>query len=121
MLQKLKLLINIFLFLFLSKNNSYKINLKHSFLCYSNTLHEVVTMNSNELVVEIDVFIPLGKNEKTLKPEKNFIELDVSHLDHGIYFMNVTINSNMYVFKISNHVFYKTKKAFLWDAFFEKL
>ena len=48
MLQKLKLLINIFLFLFLSKNNSYKINLKHSFLCYPNTLHEVVTMNLNE-------------------------------------------------------------------------
>ena len=44
------------------------------------------------------------KNEKTLKPEKNFVELDVSHLDHGIYFMNVTINSNMYVFKISKHV-----------------
>jgi len=57
--------------------------------------------------VEIDVFIPFGKNEKTLKPENNFVELDVSHLDHVIYFMNVTINSNMYVFKISNHVFYK--------------
>jgi hypothetical protein len=54
--------------------------------------------------VEIDVFIPFGKNEKTLKPENNFVELDVSHLDHGIYFMNITINSNMYVFKISKHV-----------------
>jgi hypothetical protein len=67
--------------------------------------------------VEIDVFIPLGKNEKTLKPEKNFVELDVSHLDHGIYFMNVTINLKMYVFKITKDVrftksyqFYKTKK-----------
>lgn len=67
MLQKLKLLINIFLFLFLSKNNSYKINLKHSFSFYPNSLHEVLTMNSNELVVEIDVFIPLGKNVKTLR------------------------------------------------------
>lgn len=54
--------------------------------------------------MEIDVFIPFGKNEKTLKPENNFVELDVSHLDHGIYFMNITINSNMYVFKISKHV-----------------
>ena len=92
MLQKLKLLINIFLFLFLSKNNSYKINLKHSFLFYPNSLHEVLTMNLNELVAEIDVFISLGKNVKTLRPERNFVELDVSHIDHGIYFMNVTIN-----------------------------
>jgi hypothetical protein len=74
-------------------------------------------MNSNELVVEIDVFIPLGKNKKTLKPEKNFVELDLSHLDHEIYFMNVTINLKMYVFKITKDVrftksyqFYKTKK-----------
>ena len=54
--------------------------------------------------MEIDVFIPFGKNEKTLKPENNFVELDVSHVDHGIYFMNITINSNMYVFKISKHL-----------------
>ena len=85
MLQKLKLLINIFLFLFLSKNNSYKINLKHSFSFYPNSLQEVVTINSNELVGKIDVFIPLGQNVKTLRLEKNFIQLDVSHLDHGIY------------------------------------
>ena len=49
-------------------------------------------MNLNELVAEIDVFISLGKNVKTLRPERNFVELDVSHIDHGIYFMNVTIN-----------------------------
>ncbi len=85
MLQKLKLLINIFLFLFLSKNNSYKINLKYSLSFYPNSYQELVTMNSNELVGKIDVFIPLGQNVKTLRLEKNFIQLDVSHLDHGIY------------------------------------
>ena len=72
MLQKLKFLINIFLFLFLSKNNSYKINLKHSFLFYPNSLHEVLTMNSNELVVEIDVFIPLGKKFENSQILKEF-------------------------------------------------
>ena len=72
MLQKLKLLINIFLFLFLSKNNSYKINLKHSFSFYPNSLHEVLTMNSNELVVEIDVFIPLGKKFENSQILKEF-------------------------------------------------
>lgn len=73
---------------------------KSLFHFYPNPVQQVVTINSSERVEKIVIFNPLGQKVKTLRTEKNFIELDISDIEHGIYFMNITINSKIYVVKI---------------------
>ena len=67
---------------------------------YPNPVKDQLTIKSNKHIEQIGLFNVLGQEVKKLKAQQKLMTLDVSNLNPGVYFVNVTIGSEIYTHKI---------------------
>ncbi len=67
---------------------------------YPNPGQTVFTVNTNSLSKEITIVDVVGKNKLSLKPSDTIVNMDLSNLENGIYYVKVRKGSEVEILKI---------------------
>lgn len=70
------------------------------FKLYPNPIKDIVWMESEKTLNEISLYDLMGQELKNLKPNKSNVNIDLSSLSPGFYFIKVTTDNDTGIYKI---------------------